>query len=70
MDNLKLCGKSTAELESLLDTVRIFSNDISMEFALDKCATLAITKSKVTDTEGMKLPNNNIKERRMKNVNT
>ena len=36
MDDLKLYGKSTAELESLLDTVRVFSNDISMEFGLDK----------------------------------
>ena len=61
MDNLQLYGKSTAELESLLNTIRIFSNDISMEFSLDKCATLAISKGKVTDTEGMNLPNNNTK---------
>ena len=61
MDESKLYGKSTAELESLLNTVKIFSNDISIEFGLDKCATLAITK-KVTKTEGMNLPNNNIKE--------
>ena len=61
MDDLKLYGKSTAELESLLNTVRIFSNDISMEFGLDKCATFAINKGKVTETQGMNLPNNNIK---------
>ena len=61
MDDLKLYGKSTAELESLLNTVRIFSNDISMEFGLDKCATLAIFKGKVTETQGMNLPNSNIK---------
>ena len=61
MDDMKLCGKSTAELETLLNTVRIFSNDISMEFDLDKCATLAIIKGKVTETQGMNLPNNNIK---------
>ena len=61
MDDLKLYGKSTAELESLLNTVRIFSNDISMEFGLDKCATLAIIKGKVTETQGMNLSTNNIK---------
>ena len=61
MDDLKLYGKSTAELESLLNTVRIFSNDILMESGLDKCATLTITKGRVTETEGMNLPNNNIK---------
>ena len=61
MDDLKLYGKSTAELESLLNSVRTFSNDISMEFGLDKCATLAIIKSKVTGTQGMNLPIINIK---------
>ena len=61
MDDLELYGKSTAELESILNTVRIFSNDISMEFGLDNCTTLAIIKGKVTETQGMHLPNNNIK---------
>ena len=61
MNDLKLYGKSIVELESLLNTVRIFSNDISMKFGLDKCATLAIIKGKVTETQGMNLPNNNIK---------
>ena len=61
MNDLKLDEKSTAELESLLNTVRIFSNEISMKFGLDKCATLAITKGKVTEIQGMNLPNNNIK---------
>ena len=60
MDDLKLYGKSTAELESLLNTVIIFSKDISMEFGFDKCATLAVTKGKVKETEGLHLPNNNI----------
>ena len=32
-----------------------------MEFGLDKCTTLANTKGKVTETEGMNLPNNNVK---------
>ena len=36
IDDLKLYGKSAPELESLLNTVRIFSNDISMEFGPDK----------------------------------
>ena len=58
---MKLYGKSTAELESLLNTVRTFSNDISMEFGLHKCATLVIIKGKVAETQCMNLPNNNIK---------
>ena len=59
MDDLKLYGKSSNELESLLNTVRIFSNDISMEFGLEKCATLTIHKEKATHTEGLTLSNNN-----------
>ena len=42
MDDLKLYGKSSNELESLLNTVGIFRTDISMEFGLEKCATLTI----------------------------
>jgi hypothetical protein len=61
MDDLKLYGKSAAELESLLNTVRIFSNDISMEFGLEKCATLTIQRGSVVQTEGINMPNNNIR---------
>ena len=46
MDDLKQHGKSSDELESLLNTVRIFSTDISMEFSLEKCTTLTIHKGK------------------------
>ena len=34
---------------------------MTVEFGFDKCATLAITKGKVSETQGMNLPNNNIK---------
>ena len=30
-----------------------------MEFGFDKCATITITKGRVSETEGMSLPNNN-----------
>ena len=59
MDDFKLYGKSSNELESLLDTVRIFSTDISVEFGLEKCATLTIHRGKATHTEGLTLSNNN-----------
>ena len=59
MDDLKLYGKSSNELESPLNTVRIFSIDVSMELGLEKCATLTIHKGKATHTEGLTLSNNN-----------
>ena len=52
MDDHKLYGKSAAELESLVNTVRIFSNDAWMEFGLDKCIALTITKDNVLQLEG------------------
>ena len=61
MDDLKLYGKSAPELESLLNTLRIFSNDISMEFGLYKCAILTIQRGSVVQTEDINLPNNNIR---------
>ena len=59
MDDLKLYGKSSDELESLLKTVWIFSTDISMVFSLEKCTTLTIHQGKATHTEGLTLSNNN-----------
>ena len=56
MDDLKLYAKTSAELESLLNTVRIFSNDISMEFGLEKCATLTMNRGKLSQTDGIELP--------------
>ena len=38
LDDLILYEKNDEELEELLSTAYIFSNDISMEFGLDKCA--------------------------------
>ena len=61
MDDLKLYGKSVHELELLLNTVMIFSYDISMEFGRDKCATLTIQRGSVVQTEGINLPNNKIR---------
>ena len=38
MDDLKLFAKNDQDLEDLLNTVKEFSNDIGIEFGLDKCA--------------------------------
>ncbi|KAJ7335694.1 hypothetical protein JRQ81_013635 [Phrynocephalus forsythii] len=54
-------GKSQQEIESILNKVRIFSNDIAVEFGLDKCATLSIIRGKIVKTEGIYMTNNFIK---------
>ena len=56
MDNLKIYACSDKEMESLVNTVRVFSEDISMEFGLEKCAKVSINKGKLVATENLKLP--------------
>ena len=42
MDDLKQYPKSERELDSLIQTVRIFSGDVGMVFGLGKCAVLVL----------------------------
>ena len=56
MDDLKLYGKTKNELDSLVQTVRIFSSDIGMEFGISKCAMVEMKKGKMVNSEGIELP--------------
>ena len=47
MDDLRLHGKTKQELGSLMQTVRIFSSDIGMQFIISKCAMLEMKRDKV-----------------------
>ncbi|KAL1447199.1 hypothetical protein WDU94_005635 [Cyamophila willieti] len=47
MDDLKLYAKDISELQSMLETTCIFSNDIHMKFGIDKCATLEVRRGKI-----------------------
>ena len=47
MDDLKLYGKSQKDMETMIHTVRIFSDDIGMQFGLDKCATITLKRGKL-----------------------
>ena len=49
--------KNKKEQETLIHTVRIYSQDIGMEFGIEKCAMLVMKRGKRHMTEGMKLPN-------------
>ena len=56
MDDLKLYGKNKKELESLVQTVRIFTQDIRMKFGIQKCATVVMKRGKREQDEGILLP--------------
>ena len=47
MDDLKLFGKSEVQIDSLVQTVQLFSGNIVMEFGLKKCFLLIKRGEKV-----------------------
>ena len=47
LGDLKLYAKTPNQLDSLIQTVRIFSNDIRMKFGIETCAVLIIKRGKV-----------------------
>ena len=59
MDDIKLFAKNEKELENLIHAVRIYIQDIGMEFGIEKCAMLVIKSGKRHLTDGMELPNQN-----------
>ena len=65
MDDLKFYPKSERELNSLIQTVRIFSEDVGMVFGLDKSALLVLKRGKMVRTEGTELPDG----KRMREIN-
>ncbi|XP_063956544.1 uncharacterized protein LOC135154347 [Lytechinus pictus] len=57
MDDLKLFGKTQSDLESLINTVRIFSEDIGMQFGMDKCAMITLMRGKPANDNNFQMPN-------------
>ena len=59
MDDIKLLKKPKTKIESeiLIQTVRIYSQDIGMEFGIEKYAMLEMKSGKRHITEGVELPN-------------
>ena len=57
MDDIKRFAKNGKELETLIHTVIIYSQDIGIEFGIEKCALLVMKSGKRHLTDGMELPN-------------
>ena len=60
MDDLKLYSRSEKGLDSLVQTVRVFSEDIGMEFGIEKCAMLVMEKGKIVKSVGIELPDGKV----------
>ena len=54
--DLKLFGKSEDQIDSLVQTVFIFSEDIGMEFSLKKCGVVILKIRKLVKLDGIHLP--------------
>ena len=57
MDDIKLFAKHEEELKTQIHTFRICSQDIVMEFGIEKCAMVVMKSGKWQLTDGMELPN-------------
>ena len=55
-DDLKLYGASKDQLDSLVQVVRIFLQDIKMSFGLDKCGVLEMRRGRQVGSSGIELP--------------
>ena len=50
MDDLKIYAKDDIEMEKLLQTAKTFSDEIGMEFGLDKCAKATFKHEKMVNS--------------------
>ena len=64
MGDLELFAKNEERMSILVNTVRIFSEDIKMDFGLPRCRVLIMKREKVVKSEGISMPNGNM----MKNI--
>ena len=55
MDDLKLFARNDRDLEGLLAIVKQFSDDICMEFGLDKCAKATFHRGRIRKTSNISL---------------
>ena len=56
MDDLKFYGKTEKERDRLVHFVRVFHNNVKMEFRIVKREVLVTKKEKYTRSNGMQLP--------------
>ena len=55
MDDLKLYGKMMQELDSLVQTVIIFSSNLGMQVGISQCAFLEMKRGKIVQSEELEL---------------
>ena len=56
VDDLKLYSRNEKVLDLIVQTVHVFSEDIGMEFGIEKCAMLVMEKGKIVKSVSIELP--------------
>ena len=57
MDDLKLYGKSENQANTLLQSVRVVSEDIRNKSGIEKCAVLVTKRESLVKSEDIVIPN-------------
>ena len=60
MDDLKLYASNDNELEGLIKTVKVFSDNIGMQFRLENCAKASFKRGKLVKTNNIIIENQTI----------
>ena len=60
VDDLKLYGTNDSQLTGLINTVKHISDNIKMEFGLDKCAKATLKRRKKVQAENIQLNDNQV----------
>ena len=60
MDDLKLYSRTEKGLDSLVQTVRVFSEDIGVKFGIEKFAMLVMKKGKIVKSVAIDLPDGTV----------
>ena len=60
VDDLKLYGTSNSQLTAVINIVKNVSDDIKMEFGLDKCAKATFKRGRKVSAEGIPLNDNQV----------
>ena len=57
MDDLKMFAKNKNEIDSLVSTVQMISQDIGMQFGVKKCGVTVMKRGKLVESEDIELTN-------------
>ena len=60
MDDLKLHSRNKKGLDQLVQTIHIFTEDLGMEFGIEKCTLLVTETGLIVKSVGLELPDGRV----------